>query len=180
MVINGLSMHVAPCERLGIIAPSGCGKTTLLRLIAGLEEPDSGTVEVNGGVVYLFQEPRLLPTFTVLENVAAVIQEKHATARAMDLLTTFGLKEHSKKHPNELSGGMAQRAVIARALALNGEIYLFDEPFKGLDEESKKMLFTPIKDFLIGKTFLLVTHDRADAEALCTRIAEFEYHMKTI
>ena len=178
-VINGLSMQIAPGEHLGIVAPSGSGKTTLLRLIAGLEKPDGGTVETGGRCVYLFQEPRLLPAFTVLENVAAVIDE-NADARAKKLLTLFGMGEHLGKYPNELSGGMAQRTVLARAFALGGEIYLFDEPFKGLDEESKKALFPLLKDFLKEKTFLLVTHDCADAEVLCEKTVAFGYHMETV
>ena len=177
-VIENLSFSVKKCEIVAIMAPSGCGKTTLLRLLMGLERQDSGKLELADKAVLLFQEPRLLPQFTVLQNVMAVIDGKERKRRALDALSLVGLLGEEDKYPNELSGGMAQRAVLARALVAGREIFLLDEPFKGLDEQAKEQILALCRDVLAEKTVLLVTHDEGEARAFCQRIVSFEKGMQ--
>ena len=166
-VIEDLSLEVAEGERRAILAPSGCGKTTLLRLLAGLEKPDSGEIFIKSPVAYVFQEPRLLPAFTVLENVSAVLTGREKKKMAAEWLLKVGLqKEDFDKLPSEISGGMAQRVALARALSTQREIFFFDEPFKGLDEESKNALMHLLHQVLSEKTVLFVTHDEGEAQAL--------------
>ena len=158
-VIENLSFSVKKGEKVAIMAPSGCGKTTLLRLLMGLERQDGGRVEMADEAVFLFQEPRLLPQFTVLQNVMAVIDGKERKRRALEALMLVGLSGEEDKYPNEISGGMAQRAVLARALVTGRSIFLLDEPFKGLDEQAKEQIFALCRKALADKTVLLVTHD---------------------
>ena len=177
-VIEDLSVEIKTGEKCALIAPSGCGKTTLLRLLAGIEKPDGGRVERDGEVSFVFQEPRLFPQFTVLKNVAAVCAGKDAKERAAQALEKVGLGGETGKYPAELSGGMAQRAVLARALAAERETVFMDEPFKQLDAESKEALYTLVEREMRGKTLLLVTHDEAEARRLCGRILWFTEGMK--
>ncbi|MBQ8911188.1 MAG: ABC transporter ATP-binding protein [Clostridia bacterium] len=177
-VIDGLSFSVNKGEKIAIMAPSGCGKTTLLRLLMGLERQDGGRVEMADKAAFLFQEPRLFPQFTVLQNVMAVIDGKERKKRALEALMLVGLSGEEDKYPNEISGGMAQRAVLARALVTGRSIFLLDEPFKGLDEQAKEQIFALCRRALADKTVLLVTHDDKEARALCEKIVSFEKGMK--
>ena len=142
-----------------ILGPSGAGKTTLLQLIAGLEQPDSGTVTVSAPVSMVFQEDRLLAHDTVLDNVALV----SAPQRARDLLVRLGLEEWLAHYPAALSGGMRRRVSIARALAAPASIYLMDEPLKGLDRDTKQAVLSVIREETRGGLLLLVTHDPEEA-----------------
>lgn len=213
-VIDGLSLCINPGEKTALLAPSGCGKTTLLRLIAGLERPDSGRITVSTCKIgkntgdgqqesdhpassvleddlsdrssimtasaYLFQEPRLLRWFTVLENVAAVLNGKNRKEEGKMWLEKCGMGEHLLKYPDELSGGMAQRVVLARALATGRELFLLDEPYKGLDKESQEELIRLTGACLKEKTLLLVTHEYQTAKSLCNRIITFGKGMKIL
>lgn len=177
-VIDELDLTIEDKEKVALMAPSGCGKTTLLRLISGIEKPDGGRIAIDGKIAYVFQEPRLFPGFDALMNVAAVLEGKDAKVRARTWLEKAGLGGDLDKYPDELSGGMAQRASLARALAANRPILLLDEPFKGLDERAKGELYRLVKEECREKTLILVTHDAEDAEALCTRILRFGSGMK--
>ena len=179
-VIDDLSFTVNDGEKCALIAPSGCGKTTLLRLIAQLERPDAGSIKVTGGISYIFQEPRLFPGFTVLQNVAAVLSGRDAAKKAKSILEKVGLGGDLAKYPGELSGGMAQRTALARALAADREILLADEPFKALDDRAKDELYALLEETAKGKTLLLVTHDAAEARRLCSRILSFERGMRPV
>ena len=145
---------------------SGCGKTTLLRIAAGLEKPDGGTVERGGAVAAVFAEPRLFPTATVLENVTAVMprkDKKEAKKKAALILEAFGLGGAENLYPDELSTGMAARVSLARAVAYDADIYLMDEPFKSLDAEIKRSVISYLKGFLSDKAVLIISHDREEA-----------------
>lgn len=161
-VLENFSMTVNPGDRIWLYGESGCGKTTLLRLIEGLETPQSGSVETTGKQAVVFQEDRLLPFKTSLENAEGF----DGNTRAAELLEEFGLGEESGKYPSELSGGMARRVALARALARGGEIYILDEPFVGMDEENIRIATEAVNRETRGKTLILVTHNRNEAEAL--------------
>ena len=155
-------------EHVSVHIPSGVGKTTLLRVIAGLLKPDSGRMRVHTPRrAMLFQSPRLLPWLTALGNVNTVLSDgPHTLPEAMDWLQRVGLGAAAGKYPAELSGGMLARVALARALAYGGNLVLLDEPFQGLDEDTRAEMIALCREVLREKTTILVTHDRAEAEAL--------------
>ncbi len=142
-----------------IAGASGYGKTTILRIIAGLEKPDSGEIIGIDGkkIAYLFQENRLLPQLSAKKNVAIVSSDAEAERR----LAEVGLSAEGDKLPDELSGGMARRVAIARTLALGGDIYLFDEPLAGLDDENLEQIMALIQTVAERCPVVLVTHNTA-------------------
>lgn len=184
-VLKDLNLSVKRGEFLSIIGSSGCGKTTLLRLIAGLDAPQNGVLTVNGEEIagpgpqrgYVFQQGSLFPWLTVEKNIAAGLrargvykQNKSETARYIDLV---GLKGFEKSFPHQISGGMAQRVAIARALINNPSVLLLDEPMGALDSFTR----ADIQDKLLelrrknNTTMILVTHDVDEAVYLSDRIA---------
>lgn len=146
--------------------PSGAGKTTLLRVLAGLLKPEAGTVTLPGRPVMLFQEDRLFPGRTVREQVDAVLP-KTLRGKALDYLELVELSDSLDRRPRELSGGMARRAALARALAVKGEVYLLDEPFAGVDLDRAFRILDRLHE--MGKPILLTGHSPALAEK-CNRI----------
>jgi len=142
--------------------PSGCGKTTLLRVLAGLVVPTCGRVSgfSDRRIAMVFQEDRLLPWYTVKENIALVSDEKTAD----ELLAAVGLAEAADQLPNVLSGGMRRRIAIARALAYSNDVLLLDEPFNGLDPELRMSIAALIRDR--ARLIVLVTHESSDAHML--------------
>ncbi len=148
---------------------SGSGKTTLLRIIAGLEHPDSGTVSgySTSDVAYVFQEPRLLPHATVLQNVLCVLPpKKEAKAIAQSWLCAVGLSEVADERPAALSGGMQTRLSFARALAAERPILLLDEPFNGLDSETRARMIALLGEHGANKLILIVSHHREELALL--------------
>jgi NitT/TauT family transport system ATP-binding protein len=176
-----------------LLGPSGCGKTTMLRLVAGLEHPSSGTVRVGGrnlwhedrrdmgavanmGVV--FQDANLFPWLTVEDNIALAlklrgISRAERRLRAGELCALVGIAGFEKHHPRELSGGMRQRASIARALSYNPDILLMDEPFGALDAITRDMMNIELQRIWLetSKTIVLVTHSINEAVFLADRVA---------
>lgn len=167
-VLSETSLSVKKGDCVMLFGMSGCGKTTLLRIAAGLEKQDKGTVEKSGETAVVFAEPRLFPTATVLENVTAVMRgdKKEAKKRASAILEAFGLGGAEKLYPSELSTGMAARVSLARAVAYDADIYLMDEPFKSLDAEIKRSVILYLKTFLSDKAVMIISHDRAEAEMM--------------
>ncbi|MBQ4333506.1 MAG: ABC transporter ATP-binding protein [Clostridia bacterium] len=144
--------------------PSGCGKTTLLRLLAGLERPDSGRIQAPGRVSMVFQEDRLLPWLTALQNVTVVGTEEDTARRWM---LSLGLTEGELQSlPDALSGGQQRRVALARALAADSDYLLLDEPFNGLDEDTWRAAIPWIAEYAAHRPVVLVTHVRQQAEAL--------------
>lgn len=180
-VLDEISFHVEAGATFSIVGPSGSGKTTLLGLCAGLDEADSGTVELcgtslatlnederallrNKEVGFIFQDFQLLPTLTALENVSVPLElqgDKHATIKGMELLQKVGLGERADHYPSQLSGGEQQRVALARAFSTSPSILFADEPTGNLDEDTGEkvvqLLFDLNKE--AGTTLVIVTHD---------------------
>ena len=191
-ILSGVNLRVAQGETLAVVGPSGSGKTTMLMLMAGLERPTLGQVQVAGvdltsltedalsrfrrehlGIV--FQAFHLIPTMTALENAALPLEFAHhpqARGRALEALEQVGLGHRGSHYPSQLSGGEQQRVALARAFAARPRIILADEPTGNLDEETgervMELLFTLQAEE--NATLILVTHDRSLAER-CDRVA---------
>jgi sulfonate transport system ATP-binding protein len=181
--LEGASLSVASGEIVAVVGGSGCGKSTMLRAIAGLDAPSRGRVMLDGMAVtaphekigIIFQEPRLLPWLTVAGNVAFGIEHlarQERDDRVATVLSRVGLADRANAWPRELSGGQAQRVAIARALVPEPEVLLLDEPFSALDAFTR----ADLQDHLLAlwadtrPTLLLVTHDVDEAIALADRI----------
>ncbi len=166
-VLHGISFVLKEGEKAVIEGKSGIGKTTLLRLVAGLEKVDSGSLSgySHKDVCYMFQEHRLLPWLDLLDNVTAPVGSEKRE-EATDLLSKLELFEHINKYPEELSGGMKQRAALARALLYNKPILLLDEPFSALDAQTKSVVCELIKKKMKDKTVILISHTSNDANLL--------------
>ena len=187
-VLKGIDLEINKGEIVSIVGPSGACKTTLLQIMGTLDEPDAGTVQIDGTVVsrmkekelsafrnknigFVFQFHQLLPEFTALENVMipaliAGVSSKEANDRAMKILDFMGLVDRASHKPNELSGGEKQRVAVARALINDPAVILADEPSGSLDTHNKEdlhQLFFDLRDRL-GQTFVIVTHDEGLAK----------------
>ena len=183
-VLNGINLDIKENEFITIVGPSGCGKTTLLRAIAGLVKLDSGSIVAAGETVsgpspdraMVFQSFALMPWANVIRNVAFGLElrgvdkdEREQTAR--ELIKTVGLAGFENSLPSELSGGMKQRVGLARALAVNPRILLMDEPFGGLDEQTKRLMQEELLRLWEAqkKTVVFVTHSLDEAILLADR-----------
>lgn len=187
--LDSCSLEVAAGSFTVVIGPNGCGKSTLLRLIAGLLHPDAGQVMVGGNeagppragdgrVGIAFQQPRLLPWLSTLANVALPlalhgVPAEERNGRAREALARVGLAEAAEQRPRELSGGMAQRAGLARALIGDPPVLLLDEPFSALDALSREAFDTELQALWLERprTVILVTHSVPEAVRLADRIA---------
>lgn len=184
-VLKGLSLDIRSGECLAIVGASGSGKTTLLRVLAGLETADGGDVQIDGRFVtgvgkeraVIFQEPRLLPWLTVLGNVAFGLEvrgepRKQAEERARRYISLVGLGDFADAYPKQLSGGMAQRVGIARALTVQPEILLLDEPLGALDAMTKITMQEELIRIWSEErvTMVVVTHDLEEAVYLADRV----------
>lgn len=174
-VLKDCALRVTAGSRIALMGPSGCGKTTLINAIAGLAAPDSGSIQVNGRVSYVFQEPALFPWLTAEENVNVVLSDKRDTLpQARRWLEEAGLADSLNKYPHQLSGGQKQRVAICRALAFGGDILLLDEPLKGLDPDTREQVANLILNTWKDKTLLLVTHDQWEAQTLCDTVLRYQ------
>ncbi|WP_436530760.1 ABC transporter ATP-binding protein [Actinoplanes sp. HUAS TT8] len=183
--IGDINFDQAEGEFLGVVGPSGCGKTTLLRCLAGLERPDTGTVEFDGrpvtgipaAVSVVFQEYNrsLFPWLSALENVRFPIRDLGRAAgrdRAREALGRVGLADFADHHPFQLSGGMQQRVAIARAVVSRPRFLLMDEPFASVDAQTRAVLeqLTVTITAELGLTVLLITHDIDEAIFMADRV----------
>lgn len=161
-VFDGFSAHFPKGSRTLIMGQSGKGKTTLLRIIAKLESADSGEIEIPDGaeIAMMFQEPRLFMWMNVLDNVKAVLPNPESQ-KAELLLSELGLGDEIKSMPSQLSGGMQRRVSLARTLLYPADLYLFDEPFAGLDHDMAKKTADIIFKHTKDKTVVIVSHDRS-------------------
>lgn len=173
-VIENLSLSLEKGERIVLMGPSGCGKSSLLTAIAGLVPPEKGSISASGRISFVFQEPRLLPWLSALENINVVLSDNPAgLPEARKWLETVGLGSDAAKLPGELSGGMQQRVSIARALAYSGDILLLDEPLKGMDTDTKAAVWELILSAAEGKTSILITHDEEEAASFGGKIYHY-------
>src|SRR5882672_11063702 len=190
------SLDVARGELLCLIGPSGCGKSTLLNIVGGLLAPTAGAVDVLGkpvegpmprDIAFVFQENALFPWNTVIENVDLGMRfqgvaRAEREERARRSLEAVGLKDFADHFPAQLSGGMRQRAALARALSLQTDILLMDEPFGALDEQTRMILGEDLSVLLAAtrKTIVFVTHSLGEAVFLADRVAVFSARPGTI
>ena len=186
--LRAIDISVAPGEFISVVGPSGCGKTTFLRIVAGLEAASAGQVLIDGRPVtapgpnrgFVFQNDNLLPWRTVLGNamIGPEVAGRAGPAekrRTLDLLRLVGLEGFEDYHPRQLSGGMRQRVNLARALAINPEVLLMDEPFSALDAQTREIMQTELlRIWEQGrKTVLFVTHQIDEAVFLSDRVLVF-------
>lgn len=156
VIFKNLSCEFHDGKFYSISAPSGKGKTTLFRLITGLEKPHSGKIEINGKIAYMFQEDRLFPNLTVLENIKlADCGDYYAEC----ILEALGLLDEANSYPDALSGGMKRRVALARTLLAKSDNVILDEPFVGLDEKTRDSAIALIEKTCRGKTLIIATHD---------------------
>lgn len=188
-VLQNITFHVAEGEALVLLGASGSGKTTILRLIAGLEQPYTGKIILHNkdvtelparerGVGVIFQSYALFPKMTVEKNIGYGLRIRHRRRKEVrkivnELLELVQLEEHRKKYPSQLSGGQQQRVAIARTLAYKPEVLLFDEPFGALDAQTRGHLRREIRALLkkVNVPAIFITHDQEEALELGDRIA---------
>lgn len=175
-VIEGLSYTFPDRGILALMGPSGLGKTTLLRLLAGLEQPSSGTLASDHKRVSVaFQEPRLISWLNSKDNITFVLSDDKDSSKIADnFLGKLELSAVSTARPDTLSGGMKQRLSLARALAFGGDLLLLDEPFTGLDAVLKERIVPLIKEANPNGLTIVITHDQTEAELLGATILHCE------
>ena len=187
-VLEDIKLAVAPGEFVSLVGPSGCGKTTLLRIVAGLEGSDRGEIHIDGRRVsrpgidrgFVFQADALLPWRTVLGNASIGLEINgtrgaEARSRTQALLRLVGLRGFEAYYPRQLSGGMRQRVNLARALAVDPEVLLMDEPFSALDAQTREIMQTELTRIWSSgrKTVLFITHQIDEAVYLSDRVVVF-------
>ena len=193
--IDGVSLDVAPGEFVVLLGPSGCGKTTLLRSIAGLEQPDAGTIAIRGNTVFdadagidmpperrrlsmIFQSYALWPHMTAFQNVAYPLQNRRLKRREIAervgrVFELVGIPELQRSYPGQMSGGQQQRVALARALAGDADLILFDEPLSNVDAKVREQLRVELLSMQreLGFAAIYVTHDQAEAMELAHTVA---------
>ncbi|MGL4912550.1 MAG: ABC transporter ATP-binding protein [Romboutsia sp.] len=184
-VLENISIKVCEGEFVSILGPSGCGKSTIFNIVANLIDYDSGSIDINGKLSYMYQKDLLLPHKTVIDNVSLpltimkekkhrndFLNKKEAREKVKNYFDTFGLLGYENKYPSELSGGMKQRANFLRTFVTCNDIMLLDEPFGALDSITKTSMQKWLLDIKnkVNSTILLITHDIDEAIMLSNRI----------
>ena len=187
--IKGFSLKIYNGEFIAVVGPSGCGKSTVLSIIAGLCAPSAGEVLMpeNISIGYMLQRDHLLSWRTIYKNavVGLEVQKKLTEENAAYvnyLLETYGLDQFRNSYPNQLSGGMRQRAALIRTLAIKPDILLLDEPFSALDYQTRLTVSDDVAEIITkeGKTAVLVTHDLSEAISMASRVVVMSARPSTI
>ena len=192
VIFKNLNLTVQEGEVLSIVGPSGIGKTTLIKIMAGLEPANGGEITINNEAIsidgersdanigLIFQDFNLFPNFTVMDNITLApvnvnkVPAEKAKEQALSLLESLGMADKADLYPYQLSGGQKQRVAIARALAMSPKILAYDEPTSGLDESSTKQVAEVVKTLKSrGVTQVIITHDQFFAEIVSDRIFDF-------
>lgn len=175
--LDHIDLSVAPGEFLCVVGASGCGKSTMLNLIAGLDQPTAGRVDVHGRTGLMFQEAALFPWLSVAGNVDLALKLRGVAKaerrdRVKTLLRTVHLESFADKQPHELSGGMRQRVALARAFAQDADVLLMDEPFGALDAMTRDLLHDELERLWADRslTVVFVTHNVREAARLADRV----------
>ncbi|MHB8917756.1 MAG: ABC transporter ATP-binding protein [Desulfocucumaceae bacterium] len=178
--IRDVSFSVSEGEFVSVVGPSGCGKSTILNILSGLEKPTAGQVALNGRMGYMLQKDHLFEWRTILKNCllgpeVQGLDMGQALENVMRLLKTYGLESFMHHYPNQLSGGMRQRAALIRTLAVSPDILLLDEAFSALDYQTRLAVVDEVWTILKKerKTAIIVTHDIAEAISMSDRIIVF-------
>ena len=166
-VLKDFNLTIADGEHVALMGKSGKGKTTILNIIMGFEAPDRGDMDVPKEISTVFQEDRLNEGFSAISNVCLINGNKEI---AKEILDKLGIE--SKKYVNTMSGGQKRRVALARCLSRRAKLYIFDEALKGLDEKTKAVAMTVIKEYTCGRSVLFVTHDISEAREFADRIVE--------
>lgn len=166
-IIDDLSLEFPDQGVVGLSGPSGCGKTTFLHALCGLVKPQAGRVSGVGKAAVVFQEDRLLPWLTAKQNIELVC---HEPAQARDWLAKMMLADQAGHYPNQLSGGMKRRIALARALAVESDILLLDEPFNGMDNTLKVKLYPLLKEAAKRRPVFFISHDLDELDQLSDQL----------
>ncbi len=172
-VLQDFSLQLGDRGVTAIVGKNGSGKTTILRILAGLERKYAGEVVTGERIAYVFQDLRLVPTLTALKNIALVL-DKDRRGEAERQLRAVGLEAEAGSLPGSLSGGMQQRLALARAFAFDSDLLLLDEPFSALDEAWKRKMLDAVRDYAQTRPVVLVTHDMSDVAYLNCRAVRLD------
>lgn len=172
VVLDGLGLVLEPGTVTALTGPNGVGKTTVARLLLGLETPDAGTIEGVTGLrrSAVFQEDRLCGHLDAIANVRLVLDREHRDTAAGELALVGIEGDHANKPVRDLSGGQRRRVAIARALAARSDLVILDEPFTGLDAETKPVVMAYVRERLAGRTAVLISHDPGEVEFVGARV----------
>ena len=166
-VLTDFNLEIDEGEHIALMGKSGKGKTTVLNIITGFELPDSGEIEIPNEISAVFQEDRLSEDFSAISNVCLMSADKE---RSNEILRKLGID--GTKTVDTMSGGQKRRVALARCLSRTVKLYIFDEALKGLDEKTKAVAMTVIKEYTCGRSVLFVTHDINEARDFADRIVE--------
>ena len=164
IIFQNASFEIPELSRTAVLGPSGCGKTTLMRILSGLDKDYLGKIESPpANPVILFQEDRLSERISVMSNLIAVTDDRN---KALSTLASLSLGGEEKSHIHELSGGMRRRVAIARLLLVDSDYVFLDEPFRGLDDSTRRQVSSLILEYAKGRTLVFITHDEEELSVL--------------
>ncbi len=170
-ILEGIGLEIKRGEVIGLVGPNGTGKSTLVKILAGVEMADSGEVSVRGNLSIVYQEDYLLPWKRLRDNLCLGLKFRGKDCEPLEVSKRLGIEEFLEKYPKEVSGGTRRKASIARALLLDFDVLILDEPFTGLDQASKESLLSIIRELAnSGKAVLVVSHQLEELFRVADRV----------